>query len=311
MIKTEIIESYKEYGKCLSISNGVIEAYVTIEIGPRIIKFGYVDGQNFMNDNRTLLGGLPEEEEYSKFFGQGKRWENLGGHRIWLSPESYPETYTPDDKPCTYEITENGAIFTYSEDTEIGVQKSMELKMDKDDANMQVLMKIKNITDKDMEFSVWALSVCSQNGTLIIPTNTNDTGLLNNRVFAIWPYTDMRDDRLYFGGKYVTVRQDKDIEQPAKLGFDLNNGEAYYVLGEDILYKRYDTSLPGGNYPDGGCSFETYVCGAMIEFETLGELKVVKSGETNEHIENWSLFKTPCEVDFKNDDSIDNLLSKI
>ena len=40
MVSTTIIESFKDYGKCLCISNGVIEAYVTIDIGPRIIRFG-------------------------------------------------------------------------------------------------------------------------------------------------------------------------------------------------------------------------------------------------------------------------------
>jgi len=82
-------------------------------------------------------------------------------------------------------------------------------------------------------------------------------------------------------------------------------------LGDDILYKRYNTNHPDGVYPDGGCSFETYVCGAMIEFETLGELKTVAPGKVSEHIENWSLTKKPCDVDFKNDASIENMLSKI
>ncbi len=311
MIKTQIIEGYKDYGKCLSISNGVIEAYVTLEVGPRIIKFGYIGGQNFMNDNRKELGGRDADKPYTEFFGEGRRWENLGGHRIWLSPESYPETYTPDDIPCTYTITDNGALFTYADDSEIGVKKSMEIKMDDDDTNMQVIMKVANISKEDKEFSVWALSVCSKGGTLIIPTNTNDTVLLPNRVVALWPYTDMTDKRLYWGSRYITVHQDESIENPAKLGVDLDCGTAYYVLGEDILCKRYDTDHETQAYPDGGCSFETYVCGAMIEFETLNGLKTLHSGETSEHVELWSLCKTPCETDFKSDASIDNLLSKI
>ncbi len=88
-------------------------------------------------------------------------------------------------------------------------------------------------------------------------------------------------------------------------------GTAYYVVGDHILCKKFDTNHPDGNYPDGGCSFETYVCNAMIEFETLSELKTVATGETVEHTEHWSLFKKPCDVNFKNDDSIDNLLTEI
>ena len=311
MVNVKVIESYKDYGKCVSISNGVIEVYVTVDIGPRIIKFGYIDGANFMNDDRTLLGGKPMDKEYTDFFGEGRHWENLGGHRIWLSPESYPETYLPDDRKVDYEVTENGALFTPLADTEVGVQKSIEIKMDKDDSNMQVIMKVENIADKPQEFAIWALSVCSRDGDLIIPMNTNDTGLLANRKIAVWPYTDLSDNRIYFGKKYATIHQDRNADGPAKLGFDLNCGTAYYVLGDDVLSKKYDTNHPDGKYPDGGVSFETYVCPEMIEFETLGELKTLGKGYVSEHIEFWSLCKKTCDVDFKNDDSIDNLLSNI
>ena len=33
MVSIKKIESYKDYGKCLCITNGVIEAYVTTDIG--------------------------------------------------------------------------------------------------------------------------------------------------------------------------------------------------------------------------------------------------------------------------------------
>ena len=254
MVEVKVVESYKDYGKCLSIANGVIEAYVTVDLGPRIIKFGYVGGNNFMNDNRSLFPPKPFEKSYMDLFGEGKTWENFGGHRIWVSPESYPETYLPDDTAVDYEITENGVILKPQADTPVGIKKTMELKMDNYDANMQVIMRVENVSDKDKEFAIWALSVCSQDGTLIVPTNTNDTGLLSNRKYIVWPYTDMTDDRIYWGTRYVTVRQEKEIDPPAKLGFDLNCGTAYYVLGDDILYKRYNTNHPDGVYPDGGAS---------------------------------------------------------
>ncbi len=312
MVQLNEIKSYKDYGKCVEITNGVISAVVTVEIGPRIISFGFTDGQNFMNDNRVLLGGREGDKPYTDLFGENKRWENLGGHRIWLSPESYPETYTPDDKPCEVVETENGAIFVYAEDSEIGVQKEMEIKMDSDDTNMQVLMRVKNVSDETKEYAIWALSVCSQNGTLVIPMNTVDTDLLPNRRVVLWPYTDPRAENFYWGKKYITVKQIPEGEDyKGKLGVDLNSGTALYVLGDDILCKKYDTNHPDGRYPDGGCSFETYVCNEMIEFETLSELKTVGAGETIEHTEHWSLCKKPCDVNLTDDDSIDNLLLKL
>ncbi len=310
MVTVKEIESFLDYGKCVSISNGVVEALVTIDLGPRIISFGYVGGQNFMCDERLRLG-CNEDKEYTDFFGEGRKWENLGGHRIWLSPESYPETYLPDDRPVAYEKTDCGAVFTPLADTEVGVAKALEIKMDADDTNMQVTMRVQNITDSEKEFAIWALSVCTEGGTLIVPTNTNDTGLLPNRIVSVWPYTDMSNDRIYWGNKYVTLRQDSTEEKPIKLGFDLNGGTAYYVLGDEILCKKYDTNHPDGVYPDGGCSFETYTNNCMLEFETLGELKKVAPNEVSEHSEMWSLCKKPFDADLKNDASIDKLLSEI
>lgn len=309
MVNVKEIENYLDYGKCVEISNGVISALVTIDIGPRIISFGFKGGQNFMCDERERLG-FRTDKSYTDLFGDNKKWENLGGHRIWFSPESYPETYTPDDRPVKYEVTENGAKFIPLPDTEVGMSKTLEIKMDPDDTNMQVCMTAKNISNSDKDLSIWALSVCTEGGTLIVPMNTEDTGLLPNRSITVWPYTDLTDDRIFFGKKYATLRQDSTRTIPIKLGFDLNCGQAYYVLGDEILYKTYSVNKDA-SYPDNNSTFETYTNDCMLEFETLGELKTLKPNETSSHTEMWSICKKECDADFKDDESIDNLLSKI
>ena len=309
MIKTEL-KDYLDYGKVLCLTNGVIEAYVTIDIGPRIIRFGFVGEQNIMCDNRAAADPK-DDAEFENFFGKGKKWEILGGHRIWFSPESYPASYYPDLQPVKYEITENGAVFTPNPETENGVQKQLQIKMDPDDANMQVTMRVKNIATAPKEFSVWGLTVSAVGGTLVIPMNNNDTGLLANRNISVWPYTNLADSRLHFGNRYVTLQQDTNANQPLKLGFDLNQAEAYYCLGEDIFRKSYESHHPREKYPDNNCSFETYTCAKFIEVESLSPLKMVQQNETVSLTEHWSLHKKPCNIDFNDDNSIDNVLKKL
>lgn len=309
MIKTEI-KDYLDYGKVLSLTNGVIEAYVTVDVGPRIIRFGYVGGQNFMCDNRNAAAPK-DDAEFQSFFGEGKRWEILGGHRIWTSPESYPHSYYPDLDPVSYEITENGAIFTPNAETETGFQKQLEIKMDPDDANMHVTMRVTNIAAAPQEFSIWGLTVSATGGTLVIPMNDNDTGLLANRNISVWPYTNLADSRLHFGKHYVTLRQDPNANQALKLGFDLNQAEAYYCLGCDIFRKAYETYHPQEKYPDNNCSFETYTCSGFIEVESLSPLKSVNPNETVSLTEHWSLHKKPCDVEFTSDELIDEMLNKL
>ena len=141
--------------------------------------------------------------------------------------------------------------------------------------------------------------------------NTNDTKLLSNRIISVWPYTDMSDERIFFGKKYVTLAQDTNAETPIKLGFDLNKGSVHYILNDEVFTKSYETLHPTAKYPDGGCSFETYTCNIFTEVESLGELKVVKPGETSVLTEKWTLSKKPCDVDFKDNESIDNFVNKI
>ena len=310
MVQVKVLDSFNDYGKVVSISNGIIEAFVTVDLGPRIVRFGYVNGQNFMRDDRNAFE-LKNDDEFTNFFGEGKAWNNYGGHRIWTSPEAYPDTYYPDNDPVKYELLENGAIFTPNPEIETGMAKQLEVRMDDNDCNMQVTMRVTNIDKADKEFAIWGLTVSNRGGTLIIPMNTNDTGLLSNRVISVWPYTDMSDKRLYWGKTYFTVAQDATATEPLKLGFDLNCGTLYYCLNDEIFCKRYETKHPIATYPDGGCSFETYTNDQFIEIESLGELHTVHPGETDTLTENWSLMKKPCDVDFKSDNSIDNLLTKI
>ncbi|MBQ8203050.1 MAG: hypothetical protein IJZ75_02065 [Clostridia bacterium] len=310
MLEIKSVENYKDYGRVVSISNGVIEAFVTVDVGPRIIRFGFIGGNNILCDDRKNAGSRTDSE-FEEYFGKGKVWENMGGHRIWTSPESYPECYYPDKETVTVTKTETGAVFTPKAETENGIQKELEIKMDNDDSNMQVTMRVTNISGQDKEFAVWGLSVCAKGGTLIIPMNDNDTGLLSNRKIVVWPYTDLRDKRIHIGHKYFCLDQDINAKLPIKLGFDLNKATAYYNLADDIFCKRIESNMPNGVYADGGCNFETYTNETFIEVESLGELKTVKAGQTALLNEYWSLYKKPCEVDFDDDASIDNLLSNI
>lgn len=309
MIKCVEVKNYKDFGQVLSISNGIIEAYITLDVGPRIIKFGYIGGQDFMHSERSLYQ-TASGEEFENFFGTGKISELLGGHRIWAAPETYPQTLYPDLDKVNYELIDNGAIFTPPAETENGIQKQLIITMSDDSADMNVGMRIINISDAPKEYAVWGVTMCNSDGHLIIPANTNDTGRLPNRTIAIWSYTDISDDRIVFNKKYYVISP-KAKEEALKIGFDLNCGTAYYVLGDDVFIKKYETKHPYAKYPDGNCSFETYTNSLYIELETLSELKFVNPNEALELTENWSLKKITTDLDVKSDDSIDNFIKSI
>ena len=65
MITVKNAGTYKDYGNVLSVSNGTVEALVTTDLGPRVIFYGFIGGQNFMNDNRPYFG-TKTDEAYEK-----------------------------------------------------------------------------------------------------------------------------------------------------------------------------------------------------------------------------------------------------
>ena len=207
-------------------------------------------------------------------------------------------------------LTDAGAVFTPAPQLENGVAHEIELVLDETRPQMQVRHRVTNLSKEEKQFSVWALTVAAQGGTEIIPLNTHDTGLLHNRVIAVWPYTDLRDERIYLGGRYATIQQ-KPIDRALKLGFDNHSGTAYYLLGETVFRVQYAANHPDGRYPDGGVSFETYSCALFTEIETLSEFKTVAPGETAFHTENWTLYQKPCDLDAKDDDSIERFLQQL
>ncbi len=310
MFETKILEDYKGYGKCLYMTNGIIDIVETLDIGPRIVRYGYVDGINIMNDDiESFLERKDAGEKMRKYYGEDAFYCTYGGHRLWISPEYYPEMYYPDNYPVEYDIIENGVIFTQVPQKENGLQFKITVTLADNSADVTVNHEVLNFSDRTKEFALWALTLAAKGGVEIIPMNTNNTHLLPNRKIVLWPYTNPQAENIFLGKKYATVQQPK--ESALKLGFDLMDGKAYYVLDDVVFTKSYDAKYPNGVYPDGGVSFETYSCSWFTELETLGELKKVAPGETAYHEERWTLCKKPCDVDYKNDESIAAFIEKL
>ena len=294
---------WEQYGSCLRLSNGSIEAIVSVDVGPRVLFFGFVGGENIMNANRKEFPSVANAAMDSHYY-PGAVWENLGGHRLWFSPEKMPDTYYPDTNPVAYTLTTHGVILTPLPQHENGLAMEIELIMDEKAPTMEVLHRITNLADEPKDLALWALSVCEKGGLVILPMNDRDTGLLSNRHIAVWPYTDLGDPRLYFGNRYVTLQQDPSVNKPLKLGFDLEKGKLWYVLKNSVFEKSYTPNHPHGRYPDGGVSAEIYTCPFFTEVESLSEQAVLASGATASHTERWTMRRKPCEVEAKNENSV-------
>ena len=291
MLQTKI--AFGGWPNCIRISNDEIELIVTSDIGPRIVRFGYINKQNFFYlapDHAGKTGG--------------DQWRIYGGHRLWIGPESMPGSYNPDNEKVEFEVYDNGIKLMQRKESITGVVKEMEIRLAHHKNEVTVLHRLINQNLSDIELSVWPLSVLAQGGRAIVPQEPYGEGddfLLPARSLALWQYTKMNDPRWIWGEKYIQAKQDPVYTSEQKIGVTNKQGWAAYHLNGELLIKTFDFS-PRAVYPDYGCNNEIYLNGDFLEIETLSPLTKLVPGEGVEHTEHWLLTKATAD---ESEESID------
>ncbi len=283
------IKEYLNFGKCVCIDNGKMEMYVTIDVGPRIIKLNLKGKENMMFTDVDRQS-FNDCDALKDMFGKDRAWYIYGGHRFWVSPESLPETYYPDNDPVDYTV--NGNVFTFTPPVQVYTkwQEVLEITVDENKAAAKVRHILKNCADKEQTGSIWALSVTAAGGKAVIAQANEDTGLLANRTLMLWPYNNMSDKRFYMDDEYISLSQDTNAKVAFKIGTNNTKG-SHLCVNNGTVFKKACEYIEGASYPDNGCSTEIYTNNFMLEVESLSPLYTLKPGETCEHTENWELYE--------------------
>lgn len=292
-------KSYKNYGKCVELSNGIVDLVITVETGPRIIRYGFVGKQNEFYDNAQLSLSIDNDE-----------WQLRGGHRLWHSPEAYPRTYDPDNSPVDLEEIENGIRIISNIQPWVQIKKVMEIVLSQTDSKVRVIHKLINKNAWPVELAVWALTVMAPGGVGIIPIPQDKAhfseGAKGIKTVSVWSYTQMNDPRIMWGQKYITVSQDVSNHTNMKIGTLNKAGWLAYINQSNTFVKRYNY-LQEGRYPDGGVNCEMYCCDFMLEIESLSPLTLLQPDKEITHIEEWELFdniQSPIDSESKIDEIV-------
>src|SRR6516225_9455764 len=116
-VKVEKVE-YKGWRNCYRVSNGEVELIATSDVGPRVIRFGFVGGQNMFKEFAEQLGKSGESE-----------FQLRGGSRVWKAPEDPVATWAPDNVPVEVKITPAGLIARAPVEPLTKLQKEIEISM--------------------------------------------------------------------------------------------------------------------------------------------------------------------------------------
>lgn len=267
----------------LQLSNGTVDLVLTTGIGPRIVRYGFVGGENALGEV------APDAAPTKTALGD---WFLYGGHRVWAAPEAKPRTYAPDNGPVDVKVEGNTVTLSQPVDAS-GLQKTITVTLAPTGTGVTVGHRIVNGGQWPLELAPWALTVMHGGGFVIIPNESyksHDDELLATRAIASWGYTNLADPRWTLGQKYIRLRTDAAIKEPQKIGVSNRRGWAGYLRDGLLFVKRYDWT-EGGTYPDFGVNTETYTSENFVELETLGPMKHVEPGDSVMHEERWALFK--------------------
>lgn len=304
--------TYKHYGKALEISNGEIFLVVSTDVGPRILSFKTKSGENMLfNDvNDDVHASEKQLELYKEKMGVDDGWHLYGGHRMWISPEVIPTACYPDNDKVDYEITKNGVKLKCAVQKYTNLQFETEIFMCEDKNEVYVKGTITNKGAFDAKFAPWLLTVMDKGGVEIMPLATKDNGLLPNNYLSVWPYAKLNDERIDYFEKYITLKQNKDIERAFKIGLKSEHGWAAYKNKGCLFVKYFDADYENGDFPDNGVNYETYTNDKILEMETLGNIVSLKPDESVSVKEVWNLFDMEKDFDISKEEEIDKLVEK-
>lgn len=271
---------YHGWRECLRICDGNWELIATTQVGPRIIRCGFVNGQNLFWEHPDQQGNTG-----------GETWRIYGGHRLWHAPEHPVRTYAPDNDPIEWDWDGQRLLLRQPVESRTGIQKEVEIHPTAH--AIEIVHRFVNRTLWTVRLAAWALSVMAPDGVALIPQEPyqpHPDALLPVRVIALWAYTDMSDPRLCWGKRLIQVRQDPTASHPLKIGMSNTLGWMAYWHGETLFVKRYRHARSAA-YPDGGCNTEIFTNAEMLELETLSPLTELPPEGMLEHTEGWSLHR--------------------
>jgi hypothetical protein len=293
--------AYKGWAHNLKLSNGTAELILTLDVGPRVIRYGYVGGANVFKEFADQIGKAGESE-----------WQIRGGHRLWHAPEDLKRTYDLDNSSIEWKKLASGAIrLTQKVEPLTGIQKEMDITLDATGTGVKVVHRLRNTNLWDVALAPWALTVMAPGGAEIIPLppkTPHPQGLLPNQQMIMWPYTDLGDSRWTWGSQYIVLRQDPN-KGPNKIGLAHKLGWAAYLNGGVAFIKALPYS-EGSAYPDNGCNFETFTNQEFLEIESLAPITRTAPGKTVEHTERWWLLKD-VKTDFSEKSIEANVKGKV
>lgn len=284
--------SYGGWENAYRISNDTVELVVLADVGPRVISYSFVGGENIFHEVAEQAG-----------LTGGKDFRLYGGHRLWVWPE-VERTYFPDNSPVAVSQDSHVARFTAPlEGVSPGsnLQKELEIQLSEAGSQVTVRHRITNRDSQLTELAPWAPTMMKAGGRAILPlpprAAMDKDHFQSVGPLTLWSFTDFSDARWRLGTEFIQLRQQSTPTgrfQEQMTGIFNPAGWGAYFLNGTLFVKRAPVRR-GAQYPDFGCNFEVFTNPEFLELESLGPKVQLGAEENTIHTEIWTLFQNVPE----------------
>lgn len=278
---------YRGWPNTHFLSNGTVELAVLADVGPRVIRYGFIGGENQFYE-------FPEQAGLR----HGDEFQLYGGHRLWVWPE-VERTYYPDNRCVEVKTTSAGAVFLAPIEAEApgsSLRKSIAIELSERGSHVRLVHAITNHSDRETRLAAWTPTVMRPEGRGILPfparAAMDEEHFQSVSLLTLWSFTDFTDSRWAVGQEFLQLIQQKKSSGrfPEQMSGLFNRaGWGAYVRAGQLFIKRTSV-IAGAQYPDFGCNFELFTNSEFLELETLGPVVTLLPGESTQHAEDWYLF---------------------
>lgn len=277
MEKVNVTEiNYKNYNKCLKITNNLVEVIVFIENTIRIVKYGYVDGNNQFEDVLIDNNG---------------RDVTVGGHGFSYIPQIDQNVDFIDNQGITYEIIPNGIRLIQNIEKWTQIRRIIEIIFDENSSKIRVIHKILSLNAFDINIAICSNTVVRNGGIEIIPFSCGNNKDVPNKSLIFWPYSNLKDSRVYLGDKYIAMKVNENIRDKFRMGINTDLKYVLYYNNNEMFIKEFDEVKDCYEYPNMGCKYESLITPDYLEMKTNSPIYKLSTNNYITHTEVWNIYK--------------------
>lgn len=247
-----IIEMIEYQGwESIKVSNGILDMFITPQIGGRVIQLR-LGKREYFYVNPRHLGRVYGQEENNAEAG----WKNYGGCKVWPAPQGWsndsqwpgPPDPILDGGPYHAEVEDRGpesvAVKLESGDDEYtGLRLSKEIRLFRGSATVHIRHRMRNISSRPVRWAVWQVTQHSARSRLSVTVPLQD-------------FRQIYGDQSY--KNYETLSENglwrlSYVNQVAK--FVVNPASGWLATSHSDVCATLVETFPifqGLTYPDGG-----------------------------------------------------------